>query len=110
MQRRCALKAAGANKRRERKLPAARCSAECDGVPPRKKKSRKGFALPALKSCERDLLELEAKPELNPARIAVDGADPHEVRIREAGHRVAPSHVIENVAGLHPELDAIPSD
>src|SRR6185503_3585584 len=45
-----------------------------------------------------------------PARIPVDGADLHEVRIREASHRVAPSHVIQDVARLHPELGPITTD
>src|SRR5262245_20071278 len=67
-------------------------------------------ALPASVGRSAALLELEPQSELDPSGIAVDGPDLHKVRIREARHRVAPTHVVQDVARLHPELGPITTD
>src|SRR2546426_11268475 len=54
--------------------------------------------------------ELEAKTELHATWIPRQGPNPHEVRIREAGDRVSPSHMVQHVLRLRPELDAPVTD
>ena len=58
----------------------------------------------------RRLLELEPQPELNASRIPRQRADFHEVRIGDAGHRVGPLCVVEDVGGLGAELDTVAAD
>ena len=47
-----------------------------------------------------ELLKTRSASLLERYRIASQGADPHEVRVREPGHRVGPLRVIEHVLRL----------
>src|SRR5436309_2971362 len=73
-------------------------------------RSRKARAFRPGSSVKERASELEAKPELHATRIPWQGTNPHEVRIGEAGDRVSPSHMVQHVLRLRPELDAALTD
>src|SRR5262245_16255378 len=82
--------------------------AECDALAVMKKRPE-GISPSGLDARGATVSELESQSELDLTRASRcrDGPNLHEVRIREAGHRIPPTHMVQDVGRLHPELDTI---